>query len=163
VYTAEYDNKLSLLSSNLSTGPPTWSFDYIYYTESDQVLLVRIMRDLYAHLKVYPRRMLIPHRLMPYPNDVLTKIHGRDLHDVIQISSEIKEDDNEETGTWGGSSCCLPRQNCIERRSWKHVSNKSAIPIASIYGIQVPLGNSHYRIESYRGCKWKNNRVAQCP
>jgi len=130
-------------------GPTTWDFDYIFWTESDQVVLLRILRELYSHLKLYPRRMLLPHRLMPYP-DYIIDYHKREplLH-IGEIDKETDESLFYEE--WKKDSCCLPRQNCIERGTWQHVTNTS-VPITKIYGVPVPLGNSHFRIETYRGC-----------
>ena len=134
--------------------PIKWDFKYVFWTESDQVLMVRILHHLYSHLQRYPRRMLLPHRLMPYPDNVLKHMHKRQLnHDGNQLHGD----------DWRDSSCCLPRQNCIERKTWKHISNSSAVPVVNVYGIQVPLGNTHFRIESYRGCNFNTNKEETCP
>lgn len=37
---------------------------------SPQLLMMRIHEELYSHLKLYPRRVIIPHRLNPYPEEV---------------------------------------------------------------------------------------------
>ncbi len=50
-------------ATDLATGPTSWDFKYLYYTESDQVLMVRTLKELYLHLNTYPRRMMLPHRL----------------------------------------------------------------------------------------------------
>jgi hypothetical protein len=35
-----------------------------------QVLMMRIHDDLFEHLRKFPRRLLVPHRLNPYPEAV---------------------------------------------------------------------------------------------
>lgn len=66
-----------------------WDFDFIYFTESDQVgngenyeewpdllelrwqiLMMRVHADIFEHLEKYPRRLVVPHRLLPYPDTV---------------------------------------------------------------------------------------------
>ncbi|RYH05962.1 hypothetical protein EON65_43465 [archaeon] len=54
--------------------------------------------------------------------------------------------------SWEDLQCCIPRQHCTERHDWQHVSNASAVPILSLYGIPVPLGNSNFHAETYRYC-----------
>ena len=74
----------------LTTPPASWGkFNYVYYTESDQVLLVRILRDLYTHVNKYPRRMLLPHRLMPYPTDVISKVFSPSQQYSVNPNSEL--------------------------------------------------------------------------
>jgi hypothetical protein len=52
-------------------------FDFVFFTESDQLLVMREFLDLYRHLLRYPRRMILPHRLMPYPPEVLQYKHKK--------------------------------------------------------------------------------------
>lgn len=116
-----------------------WDFDYIFFTESDQLLMMKIPDDVYTYLNQYPRHLLIPHRLMAYPRQVITLFHKR------KISRRRPYD-------WLDMSCCLPRQHCEDRKNWIHIS-KDNVSILNIYGIQVPLGNSNFHAETYRTCK----------
>ena len=59
-----------------------WDFDYVFFTESDQILMARIMPLLYDNLKQFPGRMLLPHRLMPYSHMVISKAHNRDVSEA---------------------------------------------------------------------------------
>jgi len=115
-----------------------WDFDYIYYTESDQILMMRIHEDIYAHLKAYPRRLIIPHRLSPYPDPILTVFHERNVSNNPPMS-------------WFDMSCCIPRTNCLDRKSWIHVKDYR-VPIINIFGLQVPLGNINFHEEKLRHC-----------
>jgi hypothetical protein len=55
----------------------SWSqFDYVFFTESDQILLMRPIEDLYGYLDAYPRHLVVPHRLMAYPASVRTVRRG---------------------------------------------------------------------------------------
>jgi hypothetical protein len=48
-----------------------YDFDYIYFTESDQILMLRSADAMLRVLKDHPNYVLVPHRLMPYPKLVL--------------------------------------------------------------------------------------------
>ena len=114
-----------------------YDFDYIMFTESDQILISRELPRMHAHLKRYPHRMLLPHRLMPYSDRVITEVHGRTK--------------DQPENAWMKQSCCLPRQNCGERKSWKSIREPD-VPFIDYYGLNVPLGNVNFLDESYRYC-----------
>lgn len=98
-----------------------WShFDYIFFTESDQIIISRELPLMYEHLKKFPGHMILPHRLMPYSKDAMTLAHKRSVEKFVY---------NE----WMEQSCCLERQNCIERKSWKHVKDED-VPVINYYG-----------------------------
>jgi hypothetical protein len=103
-----------------------WNFDYIYFTESDQILMMRIPQEIYGHLKIYPRRLVIPHRLNPYPEPIINTVYDR------QISTY-------KTMDWVDMNCCLPRQNCQDRKGWLNIKDDK-VPILNIFGLQVALG-----------------------
>jgi len=117
-----------------------WShFDYVYFTESDQILVMRSHEDLYAHLDTYPRRLLIPHRLIPYPETILHHYHKRNssIYGPLAFLQQ---------------NCCTRRQNCDgKRQDWLHVRNTSVV-VANVFGLQVPLGNNNFHAETYRTC-----------
>ena len=48
----------------------SWDFDYVFFTESDQILVLRSLVTYYDHLRRHARHLLVPHRLMPYPEIV---------------------------------------------------------------------------------------------
>jgi len=122
-----------------------YEFDYIFFTESDQLLVMRIPQEIFAYLDNFPFRLVVPHRLMPYPQTIANyynkTVYGNSDSDIHR---------------WKDFSCCLPRQNCDDKRkSWVHV-NYSSIALLSVHGLAVPLGNTNFHIESYRGCKMMN-------
>ena len=100
-----------------------WSqFEYLYFTESDQILMIRISKEILDHIDAYPRRMLLPHRLMPYPDNVLTVVHDR------KIDKEWRR--REKNGDWMKQSCCLVRQNCLSRlSSLFHTSHNTRVHV----------------------------------
>ena len=118
----------------------SWDFDYIFFTESDQILLLRRHAEFYEHLRQHPRRMIIPHRLIPYPLDVLKYRHNREPSNISNGPYD-----------WMDMTCCIPRQNCQERKNWIPVGNNS-VPSINVYGLEVPLGNNNFHAESYRAC-----------
>lgn len=125
-----------------------WDFDYVFFTESDQLIISRQLPMLYEHLKIYPRRMLLPHRLMPYSDRVIQEVHKR----------TVDHDHNR----WMAQSCCLPRQNCQERKTWLSVHDPN-LPVINYYGLYVPLGNVNFLNEEYRGCVMSDLIPDYCP
>lgn len=115
-----------------------YDFDYIFFTESDQILITRQLQLMYANLKQYPHRMLLPHRLMPYSDRVMKEVHKRDLAATGR-------------NAWMNQSCCMPRQNCGERKSWRPLRD-DAVPVVDYHGLNIPLGNVNFLDESYRYC-----------
>ncbi len=116
-----------------------WDFDYVYFTESDQILMMRIHDELYAHLKRYPRRLILPHRLNPYPSQILTGRYDRPLSTHQPLD-------------WTDMNCCLQRQNCNGRKEWMSIT-KPTVPVLNIFGLQVALGNVNFHEEIYRPCQ----------
>lgn len=125
-----------------------YDFDFIFFTESDQILISRQLQLMYHNLQQYPHRMLLPHRLMPYSDRVITEIHKKSV--------------DTEPNKWMQQSCCLPRQNCQERKTWQPLSHES-IPVINYYGLYVPLGNVNFLTESFRGCKLGPYENEFCP
>lgn len=95
--------------------------------------------------------MILPHRLMPYSSRVMIEAHKRDLQSAPD-------------GAWATQSCCMPRQNCQERKTWKPVADP-AVPLINYYGLYVPLGNVNFLAESYRACTLRDyvGEQSYCP
>lgn len=126
-----------------------YSFDYIFFTESDQILISRQLQLMFHQLQQYPHRMLLPHRLMPYSRRAISEIHKKRVETIG-------------TSTWMQQSCCLPRQNCQERKTWKPLAHES-VPVINYYGLYVPLGNVNFLDESFRACKLTPYINDYCP
>lgn len=56
---------------------------------SPQLLMMRIHEELYSHLKLYPRRVIIPHRLNPYPEEVQYVITAQHIIPQHSLSCAI--------------------------------------------------------------------------
>jgi len=124
-------------------------FDFIYFTESDQVLMMRHHDIIYGHLHKYPRRVLVPHRLIPYPEQAVA-IHKREI-------SKVGDND------WTGMNCCMPRQNCVTRSTWVNAKSM-ALSFLNIFGLQVALGNCNFHSELFRACTlYPKGGVEICP
>ena len=77
---------------------------------------------LYDHVDRYPRRMLLPHRLMAYPEIVLSHVHKRRLlpakksqFNLFDSSSSSSRSHGSIDDSWRESNCCLARQNGVDR------------------------------------------------
>lgn len=155
----------------------TWDFDYVYYTESDQILLMRNMETYHQYLTAFPLRVIVPHRLMVYSEAIMEKVHKRTKRvsnpmakqqftvDVVPTSlmpqaANLRRSKDEPRGTlndWRTLSCCMPRQNCIERETWIPINKPDGVPLLNYSGLMVPLGNSNFLMESYRSCQIQPN------
>ena len=124
-----------------------WDFKYIFFTESDQILISRELQMMYDHLKKYPSRMILPHRLMVYSDRIMNEIHKKTID--LQHNK------------WMTQSCCMPRQNCNERKDWKPIAHND-VHVINYYGLYVPLGNVNFLTETYRTCKI-GDYVPYCP
>ena len=78
---------------------------------------------LYDHVDRYPRRMLLPHRLMAYPEIVLSHVHKRKLISAKKSQVNLFDSSDSSHGSsqnsidesWRESNCCLTKQNCVDR------------------------------------------------
>lgn len=113
-------------------------FEYLYYSESDQLLLVKksARTDIFDFLNKYNRRVLVPHRLVPYPSAIVSL-----LNRTITSADE-----------WQQLKCCLPRQNCERREDWVPPTD-TALPLLNFYGLKTAGGNANFKNEMFRSCK----------
>eukprot|EP01041_Mallomonas_annulata_P006623 gene6623-13418_t len=153
----------------------TYDFDYVYFTESDQILMMRIESDLFAYLKAYPMRLIVPHRLMPYPKLISSFLNKTAIiisdshphhpsHPIpttptststtknTNINTNMNTNTNESITGWLNMSCCMPRQNCANRKTWVSVRHPS-VSIVPVFELDVALGNTNFREETYRACE----------
>lgn len=70
--------------------------------------------------------------------------------------------DEDPDHSWHNMSCCLPRQNCKNRKGWTSVKSEK-VQIVSAYGLLTPLGNTNFLDELYRYCNMMDSRVDVCP
>ena len=159
------------------------NFSYFYYSESDQVLVAHQAAHsaLFEFLDKYPRRVLVPHRLVPYPpaivellNRSTSQPHSRVFHSKVlndfghagQGSISAKEmfmasrgwlSSGEATSSgaaapnWETNKCCLPRQNCEQRGDWVAPADPS-LAFMEVHGLPVALGNANFKAERFRPC-----------
>ena len=83
--------------------------------------------------------MLVPHRLIPYPSKVLYQSHRR-----VDFTYYEPMD-------WVDMNCCLPLQNCDERKTWVSIKNTS-VYVINVFGLSVALGNINFHEEKFRAC-----------
>jgi hypothetical protein len=53
------------------------------FSSSLKILMNRAPEDQYEYLDAHPRHVMIPHRLMAYPNDVSFPLHCYQLSDCV--------------------------------------------------------------------------------
>jgi hypothetical protein len=98
---------------------------------------------------LFSRHMVLPHRLMPYSDRVTSEVHKRNAPSIVE-------------NAWMNQSCCMPRQNCVERKTWLPIKD-TRVPIINYYGLYVPLGNVNFLDESFRACKLGSYVGDFCP
>lgn len=131
-------------------------FKYIFFSESDQLLVMRNgyrnSNEIYSLLRKYPRRVLVPHRLMPYAHELLRSRFNTDVTSgpKYSIATELKQSKAEEEI---GLQCCLERQNCENRgRSHWLPLGHARVRFVQIEGLMVAMGNSNFRQGTFRPC-----------
>ena len=93
--------------------------------------------------------MILPHRLAPYSDKVASIVHKKEVETI-------------ENNAWMEQSCCMPRQNCEERKTWKPIADPS-VPVVNYYGLYIPLGNVNFLDELYRTCTLTSYIGDYCP
>lgn len=171
-------------------------FDYFYFTEADQMLVMRNPQYVYQQLNDNEMFTVIPHRLVPYAREVhdivfektnregggvkpsfLKKKQKNKVTKKAGDQSQIPET-SRKTGTkkqnivlqddlfgWLKMSCCMPRQNCLERDHWIPLLD-SNLPYMNIFGLHIALGNSNFHKLAYRPCSIMEKSIVDknyCP
>jgi hypothetical protein len=91
----------------------------------------------------------------------MSYIHKRNLFNASTVMPRpISSADISSLNDWRDMSCCMPRQNCGDRNSWKHASDPK-LSLLNYSGIMIPLGNSNFLLETYHHCKPMPNRLRQ--
>jgi hypothetical protein len=152
--------------------------------------MLRNPERLFESLMEYPRYVLLPHRLIPYPELVRTnRPPPREsqtsslpsLSLCLPSLSQIREKWvrrpavflTDSSHGWSDLSCCLPAgQRCETRDSWVkiqasegnvNVSSASyPVSILPIYDLKVALGNANFLQEVYHSCQLFDHRVERC-
>ena len=131
-------------------------FDYFYFTEADQMLVLRSPNYVFKQLKDNPMFTVVPHRLVPYAKQVHDIVFDKFSRSHKQVNGlTMRKQDiylKDSHFGWMRHSCCMPRQNCLERDEWVPLLHPS-LPYMNIFGLHVALGNSNFHKLSYRPCK----------
>ena len=129
---------------------PGWLCKYLFFSESDQLLILKNVERAFGFLDQFPRRVLVPHRLIPYPEQVL----------LMNLSRQISDS---RANDWQQMSCCMPRQNCKgSRTGWVRAADRQ-LNYVRVMGLQLALGNANFRLEEYRPCSLALTGVDICP
>jgi len=153
------------------------SFQYVFFSESDQLLVMRqgnsAKSEIYALLDAYPRQVLVPHRLIPFAHEILKSKMNINVDTAPKFSnyqSEAAVGDSDAGKDWAtvltkaGSQrvanrpkedyqCCLERQNCERRgREYYFGLGHAKLKFVEIDGLMVAMGNSNFRAGTFRPC-----------
>jgi len=139
------------------------AFQYVFFSESDQLLVMRhgnnARSEIYPLLNAYPRRVLVPHRLIPFAHEILKSKFNINVAAGPKFSSYKG---NTTTGTEKASTagvqredyqCCLERQNCESRgRNHWYGLGHPKLKYVEVDGLMVAMGNSNFRAGTFRPC-----------
>jgi len=121
-----------------------WAFDYMYFTESDQVLHLRphLLADL-LHVVDNDREVLAPHRFLPFPHKqdfeptfydelkaqskgLRKELDALEAKDVVRVNAPHR------------ARCCFDRGNCRRRDQWVNFNAKGKAPSNPPKGAAAP-------------------------
>ena len=135
-------------------------FKYIFYTESDQMLVSRELDELYKYVDKYPYRVLLPHRLIPYTAEVLVDTF-RSSGIERRLPQLVSHDS---LSPW---RCCLPASACSGNRTGltalKKAMRSSTAPMLNIAGLFVVMGTSNFIYHRFRFCQFVRKESGLCP
>jgi len=160
------------------------TFSYFYYSESDQVLVAHqaARSAFFDFLDKYPRRVLVPHRLVPYPPAIVELLNRstRQPHSRVFHSPKVLNDfghaekstisakemftalrDWFSSGETTSSSVAAPdwetNKCCLPRQNCEQRGDWVApadpsLPFIEVHGLPVALGNANFKAERFRPC-----------
>lgn len=125
------------------------SYDYIYFTEGDQMLLARKFTDMLSFLDLNPYTVITPHRLVLLPECAIT-FFNRSVSSIHAIANTT------------ALSCCMDtKSHGLGRGHWKHIS-EAETTLIRMFGMNIVAGNGNLFQQDYRVCNI-TERVSQCP
>ena len=95
------------------------------------------------------------------------KLKGKYIFMYIFIYVQVLQDTHQRNLSsnapmdWYDYRCCLPRQHCVERKSWISIKNHS-VPIIQLFGLQIALGNINFHEEKFRACSLSTDTQVPC-
>ena len=163
----EYPRELPLLivkevQRRLSERQNGWNerFQYLFFTESDQLLMIRDAYKLFEQLESHPLDVIMPHRLIPYSHELLlTRLRVRGLHTLPVLPSQPLA--NTSIRAW---ECRITTAACSGNRSEfvpiRTLRKWSTLPLLNIDGLLVVFGHSNYRRHLFRPCQLQRKAEA---
>ena len=139
---------------------------YLYFTEADQLLLLRNVPGVYQWLDDHGNKAaLVPHRLLPLSSlqkrqyrmsHTLRGESGRRSRGVKSSGNVINSASFEESTE---RSCCMSRPERTQPSSWVPLTHPS-LDLFELSGITVVLGNHIHFNKTFRVCEYGRRR--QC-
>ena len=150
-------------------------FDYIFYTESDQILHVRDMAPLLAEADA--NTIVLPHRAVPVPLDVDFSPATLELAQRTPMAKELRTNAAKththlaDANALMTTRCCFDRGECTPKRDhWKNYGNnkKGAVSLVGVSNsFAFITGEGNFLRDHYRTCKVQQARdlepLAPCP
>jgi hypothetical protein len=145
-------------------------FKYVFFSESDQLLVLREPEHLFSHLDRNTHEVLVPHRLIPYSHEILQlQVHSTGVERRLPVTPShdgFGQRHQRRRGEW---KCCLPRASCSGNRTamefLKQAMKTSVVPLLNIEGLIVVMGTGNFLLHKYRFCQFMPKAGPQtvCP
>ena len=140
------------------------SLRYLYFTEADQVLLMRNIPSIYQWLDEYGLKgALVPHRLVPLSKPqkrqfrMSHKLRGTELNLDMQYGSQrgIRSVTFQESAE---KSCCMSGGELSHDSSWVPITDPS-LELFELAGIPTILGNHIHFNKTFHLCAYGERRM----
>lgn len=143
------------------------AFEYVFYTESDQLPLVREPGELQVYLNAHPSSVLLPHRLIPYSSEVINGLLGTALLPGLDRRLPRLPRLPLHKLTSSPWRCCLPTASCSGNHTamvpLKRALRSSTVPMLNVEGMLVVMGTANFWLHKFRLCQFQRREEGMCP
>ena len=172
------------LSRLFRNGTWTDRYKYMYWTESDQVLIMRDPEPLFRLIED-GEHIIVPHRLLPFPRseDFAEKFsNDANLNEALKGALKKEFDSNDEKPIYDiiepprqlvgtaiaetapmraaleGASCCFDAGDCTRRDHWRHFSTRNVYMMRFSPNMGVVNGEANIFHNTWRTCKFSPSK-----
>ena len=130
-------------------------FDYVFYTESDQILHARDLGPVFAAAD-RKNTLALPHRTVPVPlaadfrAATLEKVMQTDIAKTLNRHQRMTHVRLDAAGSLSRTRCCYDRGECKSRDHWVPFANATLISAGSTFAFLGGEGN--FLRDRYRPC-----------
>lgn len=147
------DKRASTILPDMSWG----EFEYILYTESDQVIYLRDIGRL-LHEAKKPKTLVLPHRQMPVP----TRDDFFEGVEMVGYARKTAMKTKEHVEDLSRASCCFDRGQCQTRDHWKNLITPQVQLFTTLNSFAMVAGEGNFLRKSMRTCALNTTTRTSC-